>query len=182
MNTGMRLRMNKKGSELGDIFSAFPVGILIVFVMTLFLIITAAAVVFQPGNEGKAAVAQLKESNVLLKTLDINVNGNNEKIIVLDLITRVINEDKKITGDFAVESLKQLLNEKNPCLFLSVHGDGNSYFMMGIDGKGQIRYLPTEVYFRKEAQENLIVALPVTISGKEIFIDNYYGNCLEEQK
>src|SRR3989344_910854 len=130
MNTGMRLRMNKKGSELGDIFSAFPVGIMIVF----------------------------------------------------DLITRVINEDKKITGDFAVESLKQLLNEKNPCLFLSVHGDGNSYFMMGIDGKGQIRYLHTEVYFRKEAQENLIVALPVTISGKEIFIDNYYGNCLEEQK
>lgn len=147
--------MNRK-SVLGAGIEAFPVLIILVFIMALFITISMGASVFLEKPETKKLSFTPVEENLLLQTVKFKMKDNTEReMIVLDA-AKALMINKIDANNFA--AALETLREGNKCYFLGLKDLSIQY--------------ATSVQFGPGPEKNLQVLVV-----DNLMLGYYYGPC-----
>ncbi len=189
--------MNKKGLIIGKILSTLPVFLLIVFITGIFLILTAFAVVIK-----KPIVPALIEGvwvdSVLVRDINIEINNKNNKMLVFDALVKYWNEEIDIISvEDGLEEIVDRDAKESHCLAIAqglekgpaglLGGASLNDFFIGFkDGNVFKRSTGDKPLalgeYEKEGLLREISFSNLKETGKIVYIQYYYGKCLEERQ
>jgi len=108
--------INKK-AQAGKIIATFPVLIIIVIILALYIILSAGTfVINKPAAREDASLSFAPENNLLLKTIIFEQDGIKKEYILYDAVYLKLNKDLDL--DEVRDTLKSLLTEQNNCFIL----------------------------------------------------------------
>lgn len=185
--------MNKRG-QLGKIITSLPVLLLIILVIAIYLISVGLIGFFRmDGPDIPSVVEGIELDNVLLRDINIEVDGVDKSKIVFDWIVDL--EGGGIDRyDFGRALKEMVVSEKieNNCLVIAKGESRNSagltgaeasddYFIKFVDGEAFVGSLGnTPLILGGYESEGLLRQVSFNDdSGKRIYFQYYYGGCLE---
>ena len=172
-----------RNGQMGKILTSFPTLIGIFIVIGLFLFLSATLAGLRGPNLEKAYF-ESGEDNLLLKKVDVH----GRKMLVFEVI--VDYKKEKIEREEVSNVLKGLVNS-GECLLLasgldeesgsSLGGDERKNFIFENLGDRMDSLNPGSFHsvFARYRDKELLTQLRAEVSGKEIYIEYYYGGCLE---
>jgi len=97
-----------KKAQLGKIITGFPVLILIVLVMGVFIAFSTYISIKNPIELDKVSQVTLTTNNLLLQSITIQMEGEEKEMLIFDII-------KSVPKEKIHEGLKPTLTEENDC-------------------------------------------------------------------
>lgn len=162
--------MNKKGQEIGKIITIFPVAILIVIIMALFLVVSLFFSAKSLSDKDKYSIGS--DNNFLLKVVTVDNGGVTIHKTIFELYLLYL--DGNLGIDVLRTALLSLQNENHECILLY---DGSINLGSGGTGDGTYiyPYLNKEIYDKK----GLISAFSFYYKSNKIDLQLYYGSCIK---
>ncbi|MBI2451662.1 hypothetical protein HYV50_01125 [Candidatus Pacearchaeota archaeon] len=180
--------MKNKKAQLGKIIATFPVLILIVIIMAIFIILSMfIAALHKPESQKAFLSLQPQENNLMLKEINIKFPDNSDKqMLVLEAF--ILYKNDEIKKDALDKSLQELIQEKNYCIILTsenvndaflikLNADGTFYSNNAkSSGSAFATNIPIEVPRYKDA--SLLSKISIKNKKNEMNeIRHYYGKC-----
>ena len=176
----------KRGLMIGRIISTFPVLLLIFLILGVYLTLTVYSYVsIRPSVPDVVSSAEVNEDLMLKK---INLNG--EEMLVFDAV--VLYWKEKITVYELGDLLKKMVEDDAITDYCLALAQGNSRSPAGLLGADAVndfyyKYLGGDIANTGNKPEILLKyegkgffkEMNLMIDGKNVYIQYYYGRCLE---
>lgn len=163
--------MNKKATYLGTGIISFPVLIILVIIMALFIIISMGATFFLEKPVPEVLSVTPAQENLLLQTINVKLNdGTKKEMLVFDAVNLLFNVDyqhlTKLNKEEFGKALEPLKKD-NKCYFFSYYSTP--------EGFGTQLNTEKQTYFGE---------LNLESKSKEVYLSKYlreikyyYGSC-----
>lgn len=181
--------INKK-AQMGKIIVTFPVMLIIVVIMALFIFLSFTISALHKPSSFQASETTSTEKNLLMQKVKIPTIDQEKYVLVLDAIQ--LYENKLTSRSIFEESLKELLNSKTNCVAIAKSLNENPSSEKGgaayddiliefIDEQtfvtGTVGSIPLEL--QKYKEKNLFNKFSFKNKDSQlIFVEYYYGVCL----
>ncbi|MBS3089229.1 hypothetical protein J4402_05685 [Candidatus Pacearchaeota archaeon] len=165
--------MKSKKAQLGKFIVSLPVMIIIVVIMGIFIALSATASLFKISTFDAADSINPEES-LLLKSIQIEIDGKQQQTLVFDAITIMLNG--YISPEHFKEKIKPLVNEQHPCIIVLK----NTELIAGYVYKNnQVQIIPS--YFSSFIKNpEQIQRIKIEARGQTYEMSAYYGDCKYE--
>ena len=162
--------IENRRAQIGKIVTSPVVIIVVAFIMAVFVFVSISYASFRAPVYQKEAILSIPENTLLLKDVNLKINGIDKKMMIFDAVLLRLNDEI---------SLEQL----NGALVESGKNTKKCYFLnYGKDGLVESMILRNEPSIAKQRENNLFIQERILKSnfladGKQVSIESYLGVC-----